>query len=187
MLIVDALTDEIKLPADFMFSHYLSVLLGKSIAEMVRVPLSVWVSVLAVFLVLWAIAGASVQVSVGLFVILVWSLVGVWAALHWKLRRIYALLVPPIVPSPSRASGSVNSASVVELEEEKLIMPSRLDPPYLHTREVSCCGRKGNRHEGLFFVLENGSFWSSCSLQLCFGLALMVQTSSCESFLGFCS
>ncbi len=157
--------DDIQLPPDFLFSHYLSLLLGKSIAEMVHIPLSVWISVVAVFFVMWAVVGASTEVALSLFVVLVWSLFGVWAAVYWKLRRIYSLLVPPIV-----ASNSINSPSVVELEEEKLLMPSRLDPPYLHTREVSCCGRKGNRHEALFWF---GSKGPELKLRLLSGLLFL--------------
>lgn len=115
---------------------------------MVHIPLSVWLTVLAVFVLLWALAGASSVTSIALFVVLVWAFLGVWALLYWKLRRIYSLLAP--LPAPGSASaGSINNHSVVELkEDEKLLMPMRLDPPYLHTREVSCFGRKGNRHEG---------------------------------------
>ncbi len=166
------------LPGDFIFSHYLSEVQGKAIAEMVAIPVSVWLTVLFTFVVFFLIAGAPSIVAIGLFVGLVYALLGgeraysiivgsffissVSALVLLKLKQVYRLLVPPVVHADGGANGgsSVNNgqaARAVELEEEKLLMPMRLDPPYVHIDEkASCCARAGNKQESLFWFGRHG-------------------------------
>jgi Ca2+-binding EF-hand superfamily protein len=75
-------------------------------------------------------------------------------AVLFKLRHIYALLLPPVEEQPSTA-GSVNRA--VELEEDKALLPaSRGAPRYVVHNKRACCAHSGNKHESLFWFGRRG-------------------------------
>jgi hypothetical protein len=64
------------LPSDFIFSHYLAEVLGKAIAEMVSIPISVWLSVLFTFVIFFLVAGAEPVAAIALFVGMIYLLAG---------------------------------------------------------------------------------------------------------------
>jgi Ca2+-binding EF-hand superfamily protein len=148
------------LPSDFLFSHYLSEVLGKTIAEMVEIPFSVWCSVLCLFIVIWAVAGApNTTIVASLFTMINWLLLGVAVAIFLKLRSIYRALVPEIIGGDATLHHASSNSINLHMEmpdEERLLMPQTVsNPPYMSHKQTTGCF-KANKHESLFWFGKHG-------------------------------
>ena len=108
-------------PADFEFAAYLGVALGKTLAEIVEVPVKTWMLLEVALLVFWRLdAVANANARLGGWIMFGYCLPVIACVTHGKLRRILLEHAGPLLRSAEERGGNVGL-----LQQTKCLAPRR--------------------------------------------------------------
>ncbi|KAL6076688.1 hypothetical protein QOT17_002810 [Balamuthia mandrillaris] len=167
-----------KLDPDFDYSEYLSILVGHTIGDLVKIHPFTWGALECLFFIFFFASAADEKVQAGLFIIYGWSILLVLWLISRKLEQIRKWLLPPVELLLLNEEGKSSDAFIInnEAEEEEVLLSTsnkleeggtkltqKKKPPYLELphkpRTVVgqlLLGPPPNKHEQLFWFDKKG-------------------------------